>query len=65
MNANDQNSHSAAVTSTDQIGKVFIVVSQDVRRCLICDCVFTRQAAAEHAGTVCYPSDTDGLRRRK
>jgi len=59
MNANDQNSHGAAVTSTDQISKVFIVVSQDMRQCLICDCAFTRQAAAEHADTVCY------IRRRR
>ena len=34
MSTNDQNSRGAAVTSADQIGKVFIVVGQDVRKCL-------------------------------
>jgi hypothetical protein len=34
---------------------VFIVVGRDERKCLICDCVFTRQSAAEHADMVCCP----------
>jgi hypothetical protein len=34
---------------------VFIVVGRDERKCLICDCVFTRQGAAEHADMVCCP----------
>jgi hypothetical protein len=36
------------------IGKIFVALSQDMRRCLICDGVFTRQGAAEHAVTPCY-----------
>ena len=40
----------------DRIGKVFLVINQDLRQCLICDGVFPREAAAEHAGTVCFPS---------
>lgn len=40
----------------DRIGKVFCVLNQDMRKCLICDEVFTRQAAVEHAGTPCFPS---------
>jgi len=49
------NQTSAAITS-DRIGKVFMVVGQDVRRCLICEEMFTRQAAAEHTNLVCSPT---------
>jgi len=45
--------------SADVVGKVFIAVSQDVRRCLICGSLFTRKGAAEHARTMCHPSDGD------
>ena len=38
---------------SDRIGKVFIVVSQDLRKCLICEQVFTRQAASEHSTVPC------------
>jgi hypothetical protein len=34
---------------------VFAVVGQDVRQCLICDCVFTRQEASAHANVMCMP----------
>ena len=37
---NDQSSRGAAVTSAEGIGKVFVVVGQDVRQCLICDGAF-------------------------
>ena len=40
----------------DRVGKVFCVVGENIRRCLICEKLFTRQAAAAHAGTVCRPS---------
>ena len=59
MNANDQNSHGAAVTNDELVGKMFVCLSRDMRQCLICDRAFTRQAAAEHADTVCY------IRRRR
>jgi hypothetical protein len=45
MTTNDQVSRGSASTTNDQIGKVFVVLAQDVRRCLICDGVFTRQGA--------------------
>ena len=41
--------------SPDTIGKVFCVLDETMRRCLICDEAFTRQGAAEHAKRVCYP----------
>jgi hypothetical protein len=40
-------------TCTDQSGKVFVVVGQDVRKCLICEGAFTRRGASEHAKVVC------------
>lgn len=56
MNTDEQTQRETGSIRTDQIGKVFIVVGQDVRRCLICEGVFTRQAASEHAGVVCKQS---------
>jgi hypothetical protein len=35
--------------------KVFRVLNENLRLCLICDEVFTRQGAAEHAHVACYP----------
>lgn len=42
-------------TRTDQIGKVFIVVGQGVRKCLICERLLTRQNASEHSAVPCMP----------
>jgi hypothetical protein len=44
---------------TDQVGKVFIVVSQRVRKCLVCEELFTRRASAEHSKVICYPTASD------
>jgi hypothetical protein len=51
----DKTQREANSTRTDQIGKVFMVVYQDMRRCLICEDVFTRQAAAQHTKVACSP----------
>ncbi len=59
MTTNDQISRGAAVTSTDRVGKVFVVVGHGMRRCLICDRVFMRRSAVEHADVVCYPQERD------
>jgi len=37
------------------IGKIFVALSQDMRQCLICDGVFTKQGSADHSATPCYP----------
>jgi hypothetical protein len=37
------NSRHAAAASADRIGKVFVAPRQDMRECLICDAVFTKQ----------------------
>jgi hypothetical protein len=38
------------------VSKIFVALSQDMRRCLICDGVFTTQGAAEHAKAACHPA---------
>ena len=45
-------------TQIESVGKVFLVV-RGMRRCLICDSLFTRRGAAEHAGTLCGLSGRD------
>ncbi len=56
MNADEQTRRETGFARSDQIGKVFIVVGQDERKCLICETVLSGEAAAEHAGTICSPS---------
>jgi hypothetical protein len=41
--------------STDKTGKVFSILDETMRLCLVCDGVFTRREAVEHAERVCYP----------
>lgn len=53
MTADEKTRRDTGSTRIDQTGKVFTVVGQDVRQCLICEGVFTRQAASEHAKVVC------------
>ncbi len=52
----DKTAQRGAGFRTDHIGKVFVVLSQDLRQCLICERVFTRRASAEHAKVVCSPA---------
>lgn len=53
MITNDQHKAGALSASTDQIGKVFVVV-RGMRRCLICERVFTPTRAIRHAENPCY-----------
>jgi hypothetical protein len=46
MAADDKSERGAACTRTDQVGKVFVVVGQRVRKCLVCEELFTRRASA-------------------
>ena len=41
--------------SPEKVGKVFRVLDDKLRLCLICEGVFTRQGAAGHANVACYP----------
>jgi hypothetical protein len=43
----------SGVGKGDKVGKVFLALHRDLRKCLICDGVFTRHAAAEHANVYC------------
>jgi hypothetical protein len=54
MTADKTTRRETGSTRSDQIGKVFAVVGQDVRRCLICEQFFTRRASAEHAKLDCH-----------
>jgi hypothetical protein len=42
------------VAHDDRIGKVFVALDHGMRKCLVCDQVFTRQAASKHADVVCF-----------
>jgi hypothetical protein len=55
MNADEQTRRETVFPRIDRVGKVFIVVAQDVRRCLICEQLFTQRAASEHSKAVCPP----------
>ena len=60
--------HIGAAIHADRIGKVFSVLDQEMRQCLVCDRVFTRHSAAEHARTSYLPqssSSVDGENRCK
>jgi hypothetical protein len=59
MAADDKTRQGTDSTRADQIGKVFVVVGQEVRRCLVCDEFFTRQTSAEHADAYCRPVGDD------
>jgi hypothetical protein len=47
--------HFRAAFNDEQIGKIFVVISDDTRRCLICERVLPRRECAEHWKTICYP----------
>jgi hypothetical protein len=46
-------------TQIETVGKVFVVVGS-MRRCLICDGMFTPRQSAEHAGTACFSKKQQG-----
>ena len=54
MTADEKTQRDAGSARTDQIGKAFVVVGQNVRKCLVCEQFFTRRASAEHAKVACH-----------
>jgi len=54
MTADEKTRRDAGSTRTERIGKVFVAVGQDVRKCLVCEQLFTWQAASEHAKVACH-----------
>jgi hypothetical protein len=59
MTPDDKNRRETDSMRTDQIGKAFFVVGQDVRKCLVCEQLFTRRASAEHAKVACRLSPSE------
>ena len=54
------------VARIDQTGKVFQVVGHDVRKCLVCEDLFTPRGASQHARVVCDMARTQlGLQHVK
>ena len=45
-----------AVADDESVGKVFIVIARDLRKCLVCEQTFTRQGSFEHSKCPCRPS---------
>jgi hypothetical protein len=63
MITNDQSSFKAAVNRPDHVGKLFLALGHGMRRCVVCDDLFTAKQAAEHANVPCFPSpDSWGTR---
>jgi len=53
----DRTTKQTGVTPHDErVGKVFIVISGNTRKCLVCDQLFTRQGSFEHSKVTCYPT---------
>jgi hypothetical protein len=44
----------ARLRTADQAGKVFRV-ERGMRRCMVCEALFTRDSAAQHAKVACWP----------
>lgn len=45
----------------ESVGKVFVVISEDTRRCLICEQLFTREGSFRHSMVSCYPTTVGSL----
>ena len=43
------------IKTDERVGKVFVVMAENVRKCMICERFFTRSESAEHAHSMCYP----------
>lgn len=55
MIASDKSSLFPVTFDDEKVAKVFIVVGEDARKCLVCDQLFTRQQSSEHSKIICYP----------
>ena len=60
--AQTQQSSPSASASYDRIGKPFLVMAGNVRKCLVCEALFTRQEAPQHSRVVCYPPEPEESR---
>lgn len=48
-----------APANDEKVAKIFIVIADDVRQCLICDRMFSRNESFQHSKTICYPPDSN------
>ena len=55
MIPSDKASLFPATFDDEKVAKVFVVVSNDTRRCLVCGQLFTRHESYEHSKVTCYP----------
>jgi len=46
-----------APVADDRIGKPFLVMAGNIRKCLVCEELFTREVAPRHNRVVCYPPE--------
>ncbi len=54
MTAGEKTQRGMGSIRTERIGKVFVAVGRGVRQCLVCEQLFTQQAASEHAKVACH-----------
>ena len=45
--------------SNDLIGKPFLVMADQLRKCMVCGEVFSRQEAFRHSRVICYPKEPE------
>ncbi len=55
MITSDKGSLFSATFDDEKVAKVFIVVGEDKRKCLVCDQLFTREQSYEHSKVTCFP----------
>ena len=48
-----------AAVSNDKIGKPFLVMAGQLRKCMVCGEFFSRQEAFRHSRLVCYPPESE------
>ena len=53
--ADIQQNRRSVLASDDRIGKPFLVMAGNIRKCIVCEERFTRQEASNHARVVCQP----------
>jgi hypothetical protein len=51
-----QQNRPSALASDDRIGKPFLLMAGNVRKCLVCEELFSREEALRHSRVVCYPA---------
>ena len=60
MTNDNRKTRLATPVRDDQIGKPFLVLGQGIRKCLVCEQLFTRREAPGHATVACYPRRQGG-----